>query len=274
MKLGDSVGGPASSQEQATSTVRSLHSFLVSVVNIGVQDSISLVENSELMLDIDVGDRASVIERLATEDQTRFEPPDLDPSSAEVDSYLKALFECSIASGNCSDQVEQLLIETGAYFRRPREESVDLLDQCFRNLLDRRMDKAGQFCKLPGNVIRVLLEELKPNEAVIAAYDDISLKSETQLTELSNGRLIAIRSAQSEVRAIVIAGDKDCAVVWESDSTVTASRIKGYLVDDCELSGGLWKHVHNVTAVVSGSMAGGGFRRMFGPLLGAFSQSE
>lgn len=273
MKLGHPLGGSASIQERAKSTVRSLHSFLVSIVNLPVLDSISLVENSELMLDIDLGDRASVIERLATEDQTRFEPPDLDPSSAEVDSYLKALFECSIASGNCSEQVEQLLIETGAYFRRSREESIDLLDQCFRNLLDRRMDEAGQFCKLPGNVVRVLLGELKPNEAIIATYDDISQRSDTQLTELPNGRLIAIKSAEGEARAIVIAGDQNCAAVWESDSTVTTNRIKGYLVDDCELSGGNWKNGHKTTVVVSGSMTGGGFRRMFGALLSAFSQS-
>lgn len=274
MKLGVTTGHSASTQARAKSAVRSLHSFLVSIVNLPITDSISLVENCPLMLSVDLADRADLIEELTTGDQSRFEPPDLDPSAEEADTYLKALFESTIASGKCTNQIEQLLIETGAYFRRKREESADLLDQCFRKLLDSRTDESGQFCKLSIDLVRTVLSEIKGDETLLAAYDDIVCKSGEELMESGEGRLIVFQTGQTPTRAILIAGTQQNSVIWESDTNVTMSRIKGYLVDDCELTGGVWQPSSNNTIVISGSITGGGFRRMFAPLLKAFSNQK
>lgn len=248
----------------AVDAVCSVHAFLVSIVDLPSASAIKLLESTDLMLQVKLEDRVALLTELATVGpDNRFEPPDLDPGSEQTHNFLAGLYECTVRSGKCGSEIEKLLLETGSYFRRSQEESLQLLDATFRQQLKKRTAPDSPSAKLSPQMVRSLLDQVSEQETLAAVYDDVSLKNGDKLTAADQMRMGVIALNDGHVRAVLLSGEDTIAVVWQSNLAVTTFRRKGYLIDDCEIGGGTWHASASDGIVVAGSMTGGGYQKMF-----------
>ena len=248
----------------AVDAVCSVHSFLVSIVNVPPAAAIKLVESTDLMPKVKLEDRAALLAGLnSIGPENRFEPPDLDPSTDQANDFLEALFECTVQSGRCGKEVEQLLLETGSYFRRSKDESILLLDKTFRDQLAYRTVTDSPTAKLSPQIVRIILDDINDGEQLAAVYDSISLKTGDKQTPAPECRFVVLQVGDGKIRALLLSADDSASTAWHSSPAVTTFRRKGYLVDDCEVSGGHWHTSESDSIVIAGSMTGGGYHKMF-----------
>ena len=102
------------------------------------------------------------------------------------------------------------------------------------------------------------------NAEVLFAYPNISLVSEDSTEELPDAWLIG-RSASPQLQ--VIKADPNAEPLWTC-TTPRYKRDKGFLLDDCSISGGTLVSTGAPTVInVAGTIRGRGYHNYFGPLL-------
>ena len=259
-------------ETQATAAIAAVHAFLTSVAAVPVSRATEWIGQCNLMKHVPLNNRTTVLETLDTDTlNSRFEPPDLDPDSDTTEEFLSCLFEGSIDCGLIDDNIQTLLLETAAYFRRSQVDGLALLDASIENCLNRRKASDFKGPKLSRECSKSVLHNLKPDDQLAAAFSSLSIANDQNLTELSDSVLILVQPKQGSLRASVVTGEDQATPIWESNSDVTVSRRKGYLIDDCDVQGGTWKtDIHANSIVIAGSLTGGGFRKTFGSLQKAF----
>ena len=224
------------------------------------------------MKHVPLNNRTTVLETLDTDTlNSRFEPPDLDPDSDTTEEFLSCLFEGSIDCGLIDDNIQTLLLETAAYFRRSQVDGLALLDASIENCLNRRKTADFKGPRLSRQCSISVLRNLKPDDQLAATFSSLSISNDQNRTELPDSVMILVQPKQGSLRACVATGEDHALPIWESNSDVTVSRRKGYLIDDCDVQGGTWQtNIQADSIVIAGSLTGGGFRKTFGSLQKAF----
>ena len=270
------VTGSKPIEIQAASAITAVYSFLVSVAGAPSSTAVQLIGQSSLMTNVLLEDRPKLLESLKlNSDGLRFEPPDLDPDSEMTSVFLKTLFELSIDSGNFDDQLQSLLLETSAYFRRSQADGTAVLDAAIKACLQRRKATTYKGCRLNRVQMTAVLSTLDPEEHLLAAFDGVSLATDSEVSELRDAVFVLISSPGGTFRAELLASDAALNPVWSSSGNVRVQRRKGYLIDDCGITGGTWHREPSSTGIVlAGSITGGGFTNTFGSLQHAFPSSE
>ena len=257
-------------ESHARAAVASVAAFLTHILTVPAEELIPLLEGSQLILAVAVDGRSDLLEGLGDGSviPEQFHPPDIDPAASLTEQYLHDLYETAVASGRCDDHIEGLLLETGSYFRRPQEESQAKLDACFQQQLQLRR-KDGQSCDaLHPAVVRTVLQDLKPAQQVTAVYHDVHAQQGKEAHDLADAIACLI-----DGRLKVFASTTTASAVWESDATTQVRRIRGYVIDDCELTGGHWHTSSHGAIRLPGTLTGGGFQKRFAPILAAFPAS-
>lgn len=264
---------PDSMAKASEDAVRAVHSFLVSVLEIPSVQAASAVESCDLMAAVPLERRAPFLADLSNASTSiRFEPPDLDPSSELVTLFLESLMVCVIRSERCDPHIEELLLETAGYFRRTRADAHLLMDACSQSELKQRAASPQDLPRLSGPAARCILRELRPQEEIVSAYNDVSVLPKGCMAA-GDGLVLAVvqnQQAEQKGRMVLLQSGSEDSVLWRGDANVQIHRRKGIFIDDCELTGGNWRASSSPPPsgiLISGSMSGGGYRRYFTPLL-------
>ncbi|MCA9050190.1 MAG: hypothetical protein KDA89_15750 [Planctomycetaceae bacterium] len=294
-------------ESQSVAAAAAVFRFLQSVVGLTPEEAVQRLGDAQLLQHLSDEERGEVLSDLkngATPDRG-FHPPDLDPGSEVAGLFLKELVTCAMPNGDCDEHVEQLLTETICYFRRSVTDAASLLHGHRVQLLTARCDAGVSLKRLPEAVIRVLTAELQNNERLVRVYDEVQMSVEpaavadspAEIDPMSTNSTVVSAADESSadessadrhagilppanlflcclrpesnapIRCILIDADQQ-HVIWISAGDAAASRIRGRLIDDCEIRGGKWLHGHLAGHItVPGSLTGGGFTRMFGLLM-------
>ncbi|MCR9201484.1 MAG: hypothetical protein NXI04_22815 [Planctomycetaceae bacterium] len=255
----------------AVDALQSVAAFLTRVTNVAPAAAARLLEQGQLLLQLPVEHRTQLLERLASGEAIaeHFEPPDIDPAAALTGHYLNDLFHTAVASGQCSGQIESLLVETGGYFRRPQEESQSQLDACFAQHLQQQCSEDVKCERLAPEVVRVILQSLTEQDHIVSVFDDVAASDGSDSQELRGGVACVLAD-----RVLVFDANTPDSPVWRSAADTRVKRIRGYVIDDCELTGGRWEDARTASVRLAGSLTSGGFQRRFGPLLERFAVVE
>lgn len=254
----------------ASAAIHSVAAFLSQVLTVPPAEIVRLVENSDLVTKIPIDQRAELFDRIGDADSTStaFDPPDLDPASPVTELFLNDLNRTSVRSGRCDAHIESLLLETGSYFRRPLEESQARIDSEFADALQMRVVDGVSARDLNASVIRNVLHslaELSDAVSIEAVFTDISRHDQLSENDLADAVILVYGDT-----AALFTPEIPNGPVWVSNSTTSIRRIPGYVIDDCDLSGGHWATTESGSLRISGTLKGRGFHRRFQPLLSRF----
>ncbi|MEZ6127257.1 MAG: hypothetical protein R3C59_01080 [Planctomycetaceae bacterium] len=256
----------ATSEAQATAAVSSVYNFLTSVANVPHEQSQRLLEHTALMNEVPLEQRAALLASLHAAG-SRFEPPDLDPAAALTELYLVALVESVVEANPPDPHIEELVLETACYFRRSREEGVSLFDAARLRSLQRRSRDGLKLTQLGSEQLRGILSSMTPSWKLAAFFFGVAIRQSGVLVEQPDAVLFAVTQADGTATRLSLWSDASRGEIWVADEGAwSTKRIRGYLIDDCEVAGGEWRSdVLPVpdAIVLSGAVLGGGYDRMF-----------
>ena len=259
----DNAVQTSTATDHAPDCVRSIRAFLTNVVGLNDAQTEKRLAMSSLFNSLTNAARSELLATPANQ----FEPPDLDPSDPAVDPFLDDLIKTAVSASSYDDNVERLLTETGAYFRRTVPEMREKIDATYITRATQGFAENAPTKKIPASLARIIAAHNGTGQ-VAFAYTDIGYATDDKPTNIDNAWLVGLTEA-SATKLLLFQPDKNADAVWTATAPL-ASRDKGFLIDDCRLSGGEWKSndFPNTAAVVAvGTIRGGGYARWFAPLL-------
>ncbi|MDG1895721.1 MAG: hypothetical protein P8J37_12520 [Fuerstiella sp.] len=261
-------------EEQAEQSLTSIQSFLTAVLNVPADAASVLVADTQLMNNVPLHRRTTLLNSLTElSAEAVFEPPNLDPAAPTTDDFLAALMKCAVASQGCDRNIQELLLETAAYFRRTHDEALALLDTTFQKRLAACTDDHVSMKKLPPAAVQQILAAMTSGETLAFTYTQIELQHSGVAEEHDGAVLFGLRHDDGRQHRTLLCLETH-GVVWQHAGAIDASRRKGFLIDDCEIQGGEWGVDFSADAMfVSGSLTGGGYDKTFAPLLAIMSNS-
>lgn len=262
LKLADPANRPAAT-DHATECVRSIAAFLQLVVGVDERDIEQRLVKSSLFCQMSATVKAETLGSLSES----FQPPNLEPSNPAVDEYLRDLVKTVAANIQPDRDIERLLVETGAYFRRPVQQIQEDIDAAFVSRIASQFVEAAPEKKIPAALARAIITH-SPTARVLFAYPDLSVGAGDESASIEEAWLVAFES-NAATALIAFRPTEGPEPFWTAAKPV-ASRDKGFLIDDCRLQGGTWsagEFPASAALVVAGTIRGGGYMRWFGPLL-------
>ncbi|MEO1984490.1 MAG: hypothetical protein ABGZ23_26370 [Fuerstiella sp.] len=255
-------------EQQAEQSLTSVYGFLTAVINVPADAALILVSDTPLMNNVPLDRRTVVLNELKQHSsEAGFEPPSLDPMAPATDEYLAALMKCAVATDACDKHIQDLLLETAAYFRRTPDEALALLDRTFHERLAARVDGQASPEKLPPAAVQQILRTMTSDETLAFTYTEIGIQRSGVAEELNDAVLIGLKNDNARPRRTLLYVSAH-GIVWRHAGAIDILRRKGFLIDDCEIQGGEWVDDFSADAIVlSGTLTGGGFDRTFASLL-------
>ncbi|MDG2128549.1 MAG: hypothetical protein P8K08_11195 [Fuerstiella sp.] len=269
LKLTLSGTAQATSLEaQAEHSLTSVHRFLTAVLCVPGDTASMLVAETQLMSHVSLDRRTVLLNQLRQQsEEATFEPPNLDPAGPMTDDYLAALMQCAVATGACNQHIQELLLETAAYYRRTHDEALALLDTTFQKRLAASTDDHVRMKKLSPAAVQHILGVITSDETLAFTYTEIELQQGGVADEPDGAVLFGLSHDDGKQRRTLLCLETH-GIVWQHFGAVDVCRRKGFLIDDCQIQGGTWTANFSAEAIiVSGSLTGGGFDKTFAPLL-------
>ncbi|MCA9083289.1 MAG: hypothetical protein KDA81_04495 [Planctomycetaceae bacterium] len=261
--------GDRKSRDSVSDAVASLYTFLHSVAATSPDSAIERIPATLLFQSVPSQQQDELLKKCRTDfADAEFRPPDLEPGSETTSQFLAAIVECSLPDGTCEAHVEQLIVETICYFRRTRPEAEQQVLQHRKLCLRKKCDERVSLKNIGLVAARALTEVVADGEHIAFLTPDVpNLTSEDTDTARIARTFVAISQSDTGMLRAVLIDQDNGEVVWQSDENTTVRRVKGIVIDDCEVVGGVWSpSVSPAPIRLPGSLSGGGFQRTFGIL--------
>lgn len=254
--------------DQVASAVRSLAGFLLEIKEREVGELPTQLARTRLYSRLNPEQQAQLGRRLHDDPPFYFQPPDIDPGNKLVEEFLDDLVMLSVRVPPHPVAVDELLAEVAGYLRQDGKALRTRLQHEFVEYLAERLPAEAPDRHLPAEVAKAVLELLAIDDQPRFVYGGITFP-QAALAEVPGGRkgqtwLLGVGS-----RLLVFSLAESPQLIWEGAATVQAQRLKGYLLSDCELTGGRWL-VAESSAPPLVRVAGAAFSRYeayFAPLL-------
>ena len=224
--------------------------------------------------------------------ESQFHPPDIDPDSDLTDKFLAELARIAALCVGQTEMVEELVVETGAYFRKKPDHVRSLIDSQMSILLSKYSNGSQIDVNLGGQLTACVLKHRQHNEGIAFIYPDARVvrnhKLATNTEAMAPDSIAAtvdvasglqrigiivgyLTKGESMHRTLFLCPNAPVQCCWQASDHVTVTREKHVLVDHAVICGGLWLDA-SLTAdehqiVVPGSLLGGRFTTYFQPLL-------
>ena len=265
---GESI--PAMPSGDPQEIVISIHGFLTNIAGLDAVASVMLLRDQAIFRSLDTETGEQLASQLSLSQSAPFDPPDIDPADPLTSVYLKTLAECCAAGNVYDSHVEELIVETGRYFRRGAEEMRAMVHSAWNErLVERTRPDAPGDTGAPA-FARSILQQLQNNEMVTSLYTNVSCEPELRISGATSPECCVVSVEGLSGRRVMLFGHHaDTPVLWEAGPDLQVERLSGLVLDDCALRGGHW-HVaprESTTIRVSGRFARGGYEKWFRPLL-------
>jgi hypothetical protein len=272
-----------SREELVNRALRSAFAFLTSVAGRSVSDATAMLQTTALMTQLRRDAQEEMLATLnATLEPPAFGPPEIDPSDPLVDQFITALVDCGFDDHCLEPHIEALIIEVGAWFRRPADVTGDIIAKvCSGHVSMRLADGAVKDDYDPAYASEIL-RLLPPERSITGIYNQIQMRQNGQTTDMEQACLVCLNADQTaDGQVILFRFDQPNPIVWTSDTTARIRRRKGFLIDDCVITNGHWNDGQwndgqtrlQRELLLPGSIRSRKFANRFAPLLKAIVQT-
>ena len=179
----------------------------------------------------------------------QLQPPDVDPQHPLVDRMLQLLCQLNASLPPYAPQAEQMLLETGLYYRRTSEQVTQKIDQAYQELAVLRDSVSAPVLQEASPAVsRVMLYlqngEIRWQHPIIACYEDLKIHFHEPKTAaaphgspaltfryvllVGEAELVLVRWSGLETEPEILwTGKSDWSIDNQSSLLVAAARIRG-----------------------------------------------
>ncbi|MFK7817680.1 MAG: hypothetical protein AB8G99_03090 [Planctomycetaceae bacterium] len=214
MRLNLNSSDERTTVDRTSDCVQSIVAFLQSVVGLESKELKACMQRSQLMQNLTEDAQLAIL----SSPNVGFEPADIDPSESIVDEYLNDLVRVTVATKRSDENIERLVAETGAYFRRTIPEMTDRIDAAYVELATESFVENAPTRKLPTELARELLQ----TESVPQfAYTDVTWSTGDKPVAVEGVWLVGLKGADTKLVAFQLRGS--IRPIWKA-TRPTASR--------------------------------------------------
>jgi hypothetical protein len=271
VKLAVGAAVAADPHDQLADALRSLASFLVAVKQLEPPQAAQRLRSSGLVAELPPARAEPLLEELASGASYFFEYPDLDPASRWTDRYLQELAQLHASMPPRGIELETLVLEAGAYFRRDRRTMEDYLAQAYAAQLARQIAPQGCPRSLPRQAACAVLDLASESDQPLQFVYPAQIEGAAADANVPGSGLWLIGRGD---RLLLIAAAPRPQVLWQAGpGEARLEQSRTLLLATCRLSGGRWEGAGLDAAAVrltSGLLAGA---HWFQPLVDWFQES-
>jgi len=189
----------------------------------------------------------SVLSKPVAERHVEFIPPDLDPHSERVTNFLEAMCRINAETPPYSPQAEQILLETGLYYRRSVQDWTGQILNCYQQLVADQLPTVDKLTREP-------YRRLSRGLLYLSADNQLQLND---IREVHRHVIVAFAIKNpagespnpKEDYFVVVCSDRllllHCGgleeypeIVWTSDSSTALENTSSILTAEARLTGG------------------------------------
>ena len=230
------LGDASTSGNETAAAIESLAGFVAAVKGRPVRELVAFMPKLETPKAADAEELGQLLEQLETDPPQLFEPPDIDPDSSVLTTYLDDLVHLAVEVAPFDLQPDDFVTETAAYFGADVKSIQKKLDQKYGDFVTDRLPEDAPSSKLSPTAARRVISLLNDDEIPQFVYGSVKVNaSENSSLNSTDAILVGLPS-----RLLLI---PEADAHWSATGTFTGhsiSRIDGRLIDDCQLSGGQW----------------------------------
>jgi len=188
-------------------------------------------------------ERSRVLDADTAAAELEFVPPSISPSHAWIDTYLEDLVQLATSEVPSHAELEALLIDVAAFYRRPASQIQEPLDRRLISGFVQRWPECHRATEFPADLVRALhqlqFEDERPLFAMAGARLEFAAAGETDQT---TDRLWLCGTSH---RLMLIDPQADSQPLWFTTEGVQIEQRTGIFLHDCVVRGGQWSGFPN-----------------------------
>jgi len=194
-----------------------------------------------------------------------FEKPDLEPGGHIAEQFLEDLVSLAVQLPPRDQDVDEVIIAAAHYLRSDTKQFMKSLEKAYVERVAALLPDDTPIQRVPANVARAILDLTQLGEDLTFVYNGVAfLDSDCQQLDAERTWLVGVGD-----RLICFAMDDAPILVWQGDAQVEVNRVKRYVNDGCQITGGqlLPEPTSAVPRLIVTGPIVGRYGRYFAPLV-------
>ncbi len=261
-------------EDQVNDAVRSLVSYLLSVKEQELDQLEASLAPCEIWQELPTSRQTTLLDELRKNPPYFFEHPDIAADGKLAGRYLDDLSTLAARVPPYTPLAAESVLDAGAWLRHDASAVTARLDRAFNDVWAEEAPGDSRR-KLPQAVISAALCLRQEGETLRFLFGNVRCEFEEETPADAPSGEDAWLLGVGE-RLIVFTAEPSPRAIWKGDATVRVRKVRGYIANACELSGGEWlgdEEAASPTIVVGGSSIVK-FEKFFKPILNFQRQAQ
>lgn len=231
---------PPSVETQRRDAIRSLASFLLAIKEREPDQLAQSLQLSKLFRDQPEMLQEQLLERFRENPPFFFEQPELEPSGELTSDYLDDLARLTVRVAPFDVPTDDMLQDVALYLRADAKKFQRDIEAKRETLLRERL-QAPPIGKLSPAAVLAVIQQLGFDERPAFLHGDARLDwpHHPRRGPYSQGELWLL-GCDDRALLVYVPANGEPHALWTGGSDVSVHRDKGYLTDDCLVTGGTW----------------------------------
>lgn len=228
--------------------------WLAELKQVAPEELAEVTRRFSLLLSLQLHSPAEELRRLAEEEMAQlarqafieFVPPDLEPNDTRVAGFLETLCRLNAELLPLSAESEQILLETGLYYRRSIEEWAEKILEAYRQFASRQAPHVTRLTRPESRAIaRALLWLQQEGGPALATVRDLyypatpRFETGRPLPDELPGQLYCLVIYEDTPRLIRLGGlETEPEILWEANASTRVENVSSLLTAEASLTGG------------------------------------
>ncbi len=271
VKLAVDASNPSRPEsEQVQEAIRALAGYLLEVKRCEPEDLSAQLAETSLALGLDDDSRQAVRTDLRENPPFFFEKPDLQPGGRIADRFLHDLVRLAVQLPPHRAAADEAIIATAHYLRSDPTKIVQSLERAYINRVAGLLPDAAPIGRVPADVARAVLDLMELDDKLAFIYNGVNVSGGREVDNCEQ-QYAAERTWLVGIgkRLVCFTIDDPPILLWQGDAQVDLTRVKGYLCDGCQVTGGQWLQspARETPGLLLTGHALRRYRRYFAPLI-------
>jgi len=238
LKLERETAAAESAAELRVAAAESLLVFCRVLLNQPPDTVTKLLPSTGIWQELSEPERSRVLEADSDAAELEFVPPGIDPSQAWIDTYLEDLVQLATSAAPPHAELEAMLIEVAAFYRRPASRIQESLDQRLIHGFVQRWPDCHRGSEFPADLVRTWHQLQWEDERPLFALGNARLEFSPQdETDPSRGPFWLCGTSH---RLMLLDPQADRPTMWFTTEAVSIEQRTGIFLHDCVVRGGQW----------------------------------
>ena len=257
-----------SSRELQVSSATSLLSYCQALLGQSQETAWEQLTNTRVWSDLPQAERDRVSDSHLTACELEFVPPQLHPTHPLVDDYLEDLLEITAQQDVLHTELDELLLNVAAYYRRSAPETQQRLDQGLTARFHRRWQSCSGIQDVPADQLRSFLQVRHEMERPMFAYRGVRIEFSSDTSAEAMPASDGLCLWGTNQRLLLLDAATPDRVLWSTSQQAQLEQRRGVFLHDGVIRGGDWQNLPPEWPSPCGLVIPGRIGRAYGDTFG------